>query len=174
MTACLVSAVPPAGVYLVKLASSAAIAARLMLSGVGKSGSPAEKSTTSTPSRRSLSASAMTFMVDETLMREMRSAVEEGLFCVICLLRNLNSRPKALLDEGRNQPQNIPAERDDFLHEPRADEGESFTSEKEDGFKSGLQAAIHQSHLQLVLVIGNGAYSAQDGIGIAAHRIVCE
>jgi hypothetical protein len=46
-----------------------------MLRGVMKSGSPALKSTTSTPSRRSLSASAMTFMVEETLISEMRSAI---------------------------------------------------------------------------------------------------
>ena len=73
--ACFSSNVPPAGVYLVKFASSARIAACLMLSGVGKSGSPAPKSTTSTPSWRSLSASAATFMVEDTLMEEMRSAI---------------------------------------------------------------------------------------------------
>src|SRR5580704_927145 len=72
--ACLISTVPPVGVYLVKLASSAAMAAFLILSGVGKSGSPAPKSTTSTPSRRRRSASAATFMVDDSLMRETRSA----------------------------------------------------------------------------------------------------
>jgi hypothetical protein len=44
------------------------------LSGVGKSGSPAPKSTTSIPSRRRRSASAATFMVDDSLIREMRSA----------------------------------------------------------------------------------------------------
>src|ERR1700693_2801354 len=68
------SRVPPVGVFFVKLASSAAMAAFLMLSGVGKSGSPAPKSTTSTPSRRKRSASAATFMVDDSLMRDTRSA----------------------------------------------------------------------------------------------------
>src|SRR5579864_372158 len=68
------SAVPPVGVYLVKLASMASMAARLMLSGVGKSGSPAPKSTTSIPSRRRRSASAATFIVEDSLMREIRSA----------------------------------------------------------------------------------------------------
>ena len=72
--ACRSSCVPPAGVYLVKLAASASTAACLILSGVGKSGSPAPKSTTSTPSRRRRSASAATFIVDETLMVEI-------LFC---------------------------------------------------------------------------------------------
>jgi hypothetical protein len=46
-----------------------------MLSGVGKSGSPAPKSTTSTPCVRNLSASAATFMVDDTLIKEMRSDI---------------------------------------------------------------------------------------------------
>ena len=49
------------------------MAAFLMLSGVGKSGSPALKSTTSTPSRRWRSASAATFMVDDSLINEIRS-----------------------------------------------------------------------------------------------------
>ena len=39
-------------------------------SGVGKSGSPAPKSTTSFPSRRNRSASAATFIVDDTLIVE--------------------------------------------------------------------------------------------------------
>ena len=51
------------------------MAACLMLSGVGKSGSPAPKSTTSTPSERSFSASAATFIVDDTLIEEIRSAI---------------------------------------------------------------------------------------------------
>ncbi len=45
---------PLTGVYLVKFSSIALMAARLTLSGVGKSGSPALKSTTSTPSLRAL------------------------------------------------------------------------------------------------------------------------
>ena len=64
---------PAAGVYLVKLPLIAAMAACLMLSGVGKSGSPTLKSTTSAPSRRRRSASAATFMVDETLIKALRS-----------------------------------------------------------------------------------------------------
>jgi hypothetical protein len=61
----------------------ACIAACLMLPGVGKSGSPALKSTTSAPVRRSLSASAMTFMVDDSLMDEIRSAtLDSGLIAL--------------------------------------------------------------------------------------------
>src|ERR1700689_1388348 len=72
--ACFNSTVPLTGVYLVKLAWMAAMAACLMFSGVGKSGSPALKSTTSTPARRRRSASAATFMVDDSLISEILSA----------------------------------------------------------------------------------------------------
>src|SRR3982751_3143541 len=73
----------------------ALIAACLMFPGVGKSGSPAPKSTTSTPSRRSRSASAATFIVEETLMVDMRSAIS----VVVCITLDLPSaklpfRPK--------------------------------------------------------------------------------
>ena len=69
------SGMPAAGVYLVKPAASAWMQASLICCGVSKSGSPAPKSTTSTPCARNFSASAATFMVDETLINEMRSAI---------------------------------------------------------------------------------------------------
>src|SRR5579864_8140259 len=67
------SAVPATGVYLVKLARMAAMAASLMCSGVAKCGSPAPKSTRSAPFSRSLVASITTAMVAEISMRSMRS-----------------------------------------------------------------------------------------------------
>jgi len=53
------SGIPSLAVYLVKLASIAAFAARLTASGVGKSGSPTEKSTTSIPWSRICVARAL-------------------------------------------------------------------------------------------------------------------
>ncbi len=67
-----------------------------MLSGVGKSGSPALKSTTSIPSRCSLSASAMTFMVEETLMDEMRSAITAFIVGVMSLPEYAHNGPFGL------------------------------------------------------------------------------
>ena len=64
---------PPVGVYFDLFSSIALIAAFLMWSGVGKSGSPGPKSATSTPRDFSLSASAMTAAVGEIWMRLMRS-----------------------------------------------------------------------------------------------------
>src|ERR1700687_4263560 len=64
---------PPVGVYFDLFSSMALIAAFLMWSGVGKSGSPGPKSATSTPRDLSLSASAITAAVGETCMRLIRS-----------------------------------------------------------------------------------------------------
>jgi hypothetical protein len=63
------SSVPELVVYFVKCASMAALAASEMCAGVGKSGSPAPKSITSTPCALSLIASAATFIVGDTPMR---------------------------------------------------------------------------------------------------------
>src|SRR5712692_6233785 len=65
---------PAFGVYFVKFSSIALCAAALAGSGVGKSGSPAPKSMTSTPARRSLSTAVVTFNVGDPEMRLVRSA----------------------------------------------------------------------------------------------------
>ena len=64
---------PPAGVYFDLLLSMARMAAFLIWSGVGKSGSPGPKSATSTPLAFSFSASARTAAVGEIWIRLMRS-----------------------------------------------------------------------------------------------------
>src|SRR5215831_13052935 len=64
---------PPVAVYFVLFSSMALMAAFLMCSGVGKSGSPGPKSATSTPRAFSFSASAITADVGEIWMRLMRS-----------------------------------------------------------------------------------------------------
>src|SRR5271163_3824664 len=65
--------IPGVAVYFVLFCSMAAMAAFLMWSGVGKSGSPGPKSATSTPRNFSFSASAMTAAVGEAWIRLMRS-----------------------------------------------------------------------------------------------------
>src|SRR6476660_4885350 len=72
------SSVPELVVYLVKLASIAACAAAEMWVGVGKSGSPAPRSTTSTPCALSRIASAATFIVGDTDIRVVRVANMSG------------------------------------------------------------------------------------------------
>src|SRR5438067_2248731 len=68
------SGMPPTGVYLVKLALMARLAASLTGDGVGKSGSPAPKDTTLIPARCISLALASTAMVAEGAMRRARSA----------------------------------------------------------------------------------------------------
>src|ERR1041384_521553 len=65
---------PGTGVYFVNSASSALCAAALIGSGVPKSGSPAPKSITSTPDRRSLFTAAPTAIVAAVAILEVRSA----------------------------------------------------------------------------------------------------
>src|ERR1700683_389411 len=97
----------------------AAMAALRMFSGVMKSGSPALKSTTSTPSRRRLSASAITFMVEEALISAMRSAMA-GLVSVGVILgarwffMRCNAAPQLVFDERRNKSGDIAAKRGYF------------------------------------------------------------
>src|SRR6478609_5121817 len=97
------------------------MAAFLMLSGVGKSGSPALKSTTSTPSRRKRSASAATFMVDDSLISDMRLANSSTLGI-------LNNTPlvfllQSAIHRGRHHSGDISAQLRHFLHQVRADKG---------------------------------------------------
>ena len=68
MIASLSSAVPPTGVYFVLPCFSAATAASLMWSCVSKSGSPAPKSMTSRPSRRSAATFTVTMRVGDGLI----------------------------------------------------------------------------------------------------------
>src|SRR5580700_1478790 len=101
------------------------MAACLMLSGVGKSGSPAPKSTTSTPSARSFAASAATFMVEDSLIDDIRSAIALATACMVFLRPfMLNIRQPALqplFHGGRHQPGDIPAQTENFLHQAGAD-----------------------------------------------------
>src|ERR1051325_9822368 len=140
-----------------------------MLSGVGKSGSPAPKSTTSTPCWRSRSASAATFMVEETLMEEIRSAI--SMLAWTCMLSILTSFiqcrdsgkaiPEAFLDDRRDQPGNIAAQPEHLFHQPGAEERMRLARQQKKRFHLRPQTAIHQGHLQLVFVIGNCPDAAQ-------------
>ena len=68
MIACCRTRVPAAGVYFVCPARIAASAASLMFCGVSKSGSPAPRSTTSTPAARMASAACIAASVDDTFI----------------------------------------------------------------------------------------------------------
>src|SRR5258708_10258906 len=145
---CFSSSVPPVLVYLVKFWFRASMAARLMLSGVGKSGSPAPKSTTSAPSRRRLSASAATFIVDDTLISE----ILDPSSCTVCIrysffvLSTTRQCPAlhSLLDRGRHQARHVSAQRGHFLHQLGTNERVRFARQKKHGFDPRIQAPVHQ------------------------------
>src|ERR671928_98504 len=84
--------------------------------------SAAPKSTTSTPWERSFSASEDTFMVDDTLMEEMRSAMGLIAACIrwsSLLMRFGCCQPGAepCFHRRRHQAGNIPAQEEDFFHQ---------------------------------------------------------
>src|SRR6202521_3602552 len=116
----------------------AVFAAAFAGSGVGKSGSPAPKSTTSMPWRFSFSASPATFMVGEVEIRPIRSASMCPLFFSQPGFHNLG-----------NEPADPPAERKDFLDEPRADVGVLLGRHHEHSLHMRAQPAVHQRHLEL-------------------------
>src|SRR5579884_1428697 len=127
------------------------MAACLMLSGVGKSGSPAPKSTTSAPSRRRRSASAATFMVEETLMVEIRSAIS-AVACITYLL-NLPLPRKFCLHPRHHargdKAGDVASEAEDFPNHPRADKRMSFRRQQKQRFGFGPHAPVQQRHLHL-------------------------
>src|SRR2546428_3888277 len=90
----------------------AAMPAFFTCSGVSKSGSPAPRSTTFTPARRSRSASAATFRVADAEIPARRSASMSSL---------LRFRPHPGLHQRRDPPPHPTAEIEDFLYHPRTE-----------------------------------------------------
>src|SRR3989337_3408307 len=119
---CRSSRVPGVAVYLLKLSRMARMAASLTLSGVGKSGSPAPKSTRSAPSARSFSASIMTAMVEETEILETRcendNSPVRGASCNF-FIRLYHLRPKPLLHRRRHQTPHVSAQLADLPQQAR-------------------------------------------------------
>src|SRR5260370_33121568 len=171
---------PPVAVYFVKFCSMARMAAFFMCSGVGKSGSPGPKSAISTPFAFSFSASAMTAAVGEIWMRLMRSVsctrsplvvgASNSPVCRLNSSRNFCSQ--SFLNHRRHQSPQRAAELRDLAHQFRAQIAISFAGQHEHSFQARLEFAIHQRHLQFVLIIGDGANAAQDHPGVALAPIV--
>src|SRR6266851_4808222 len=140
MIACCSSRVPAVGVYLVLPARMASAAARLIFSGVSKSGSPAPKSTTFAPAARSASAACIAASVDEGFIFETLSETgkAETAGCVIinsrsslgaqyntrCYKRDLAQRNfffHTLLDQRGHQTCQCTSQKKNFLDQSRAD-----------------------------------------------------
>src|SRR4051794_28442128 len=149
----------------------AAIAASLMCWGVGKCGSPAPNSTISAPPALSCAASATTAMVAEISMRLTRSlnCFTAGSVAILylyskygCCAMEFLSQP--LFHQFRHQPAHGTAKAKNLFDQPGAQIGISFRGHHEHGFQLRLQFAVHQGHLQLILVIADGADAAQHGL----------
>src|SRR5215510_5639618 len=132
-----------------------------MFSGVGKSGSPGPKSTTSCPSAFSRVAAANTAAVE---LREMRDTLADS-FIGLQLFRKL------LPHQRRNQPFDRTSKFEYFPNQARAEVTISFSRHHEDRLNPGLQATIHQGHLQLIFIIGDRPDAAHDNLSFLADRI---
>src|SRR4029077_10474784 len=121
LTASRSGAMPAVGVYFVRFRASASMAAALMWMGVGKSGSPGPKSTTSRPRARNFSASARTTMVGETVMRSTRLA---NLSFILGPQRRLLDYlgPQAPFNRDRNETAHRAAQLGDLANQPRTQE----------------------------------------------------
>lgn len=78
----------------------------------------------------------------------------------------------ARLDEIGDETFDAAAELKDLFDEPRADVGVSLRRHHEDGLDARLKSAVHERHLQLVLVIGDGADAAHDGVSLLLDGVL--
>lgn len=84
----------------------------------------------------------------------------------------MDFRLQALDDQRRYQSFDGAAELGDLAHNARTEITVFFRGHHENGFHIGFEPSIHERHLELVLVVGDGANAAQDGVGIAPAHIV--
>src|SRR5438309_6670652 len=90
------SRVPAVGVYFVLPARIASAAARLMLSGVSKSGSPAPKSTTFAPVARKASAACIAARVADGFILETFFETGKGELAVCVIIDCRSSRGRSI------------------------------------------------------------------------------
>src|SRR5438105_1806303 len=76
------------------------------------------------------------------------------------------------LDRRRHQPGNIPAESEDLFHQPGTDKRISLIGHHEHSFDIRTKPAIHEGHLQLVLIIRNSANSAEQNLSGVFRRVI--
>src|SRR6516225_10355973 len=170
--------IPPVGVYLVLLPRIASIAACLIWSGVGKSGSPGPKSAISTPLAFSWSAAVITAAVGEICMRLMRSVsftssprgngALSHRFRIVSraglgrLRTSGNLRAQPLLYDRRHQSLERRSQLRNLAHQLRTQIAVGDSRQHENGLEPRLQFPVHQRHLQFVLVIAYRANPAQN------------
>src|SRR6267154_4531126 len=174
---------PGVAVYFVLLSLMALIAACLMWSGVGKSGSPGPKSAMSTPLAFSWSAAAMTAAVGEIWIRLMRSVSCTASPCELQnpsttsgveKKRSRNFRFDALFDNRWNKSCQRRAELRDFAHELRTQIAVCQARQHKYRFEAAFEFAVHQRHLQFVFIVADRANAPENHTGTTFARVVHE
>src|SRR5215469_10392597 len=157
----------------------AAIAASFICCGVEKCGSPAPNSTRSAPAALSFAASATTAMVAETSIRFTRSlnCLTSGRVAMIhprsnFCCRTLKFFTEPLLHQLRYQTPHRTTKSKNLFHQSRTQVGISLGRHHEDCFQMRLEFAVHQGHLQFVLIVADGANTTQDRFGLLLHRVI--
>src|SRR5450755_4251460 len=77
-----------------------------------------------------------------------------------------------LLDEFRHQAFDGSAELRDFAYQTRTQVRIFFGGHHEHRLQTGLEFAIHQRHLQFILIVADGANAAHNDLGLDAQRVV--
>src|SRR6185503_13430071 len=152
---------PPTSVYLPNPppgVSSAVRTASLMWVGVSKSGSPAPKLITSTPSALSLAAFAVTARVIDGLIGSRRDASLNGTDMSLPFILG-GERGN---DGGRHETGDIATEPGDFLDQRRRDVVIALVGHEEHGVDAGGEAPVHVRELELVFEVGERAQAAHD------------
>src|SRR5688572_29146908 len=80
----------------------------------------------------------------------------------------------ARLDRGRDESVNRAAELVNLFDEARADVGVILRGHHEDRLDARFEPPVHEGHLQLVLVVRDGADAAHDGVRLLLDRVLDE
>src|SRR2546425_1146315 len=75
-------------------------------------------------------------------------------------------------DERRHQPRHVAPEPVNLLHEAAREVRELFLRREEDRLDLGVEAAVHQRHLELVLEVGDDTEPADDDVGVLRSQEV--
>src|SRR6266545_1236824 len=121
----------------------AAWAAALIAAGVGKSGSPAPKSITSTPSRRRRSTVAVTFIVGELAIRPVRAARRGVMTASSFLLGPGDLLLEPAFDHVGNEAVDAAAESEHLFDQPGADVAVLLGRHHEDSLNITIQTPVH-------------------------------
>src|SRR5208282_4342015 len=95
-----------------------------------------------------------------------------GLLAVLEFVSYIYFLTKFLFDEFGHQAIDRSAQFRDFTHQTRTEVRIFFSGHHEHRLQTGLEFAIHECHLEFVLVVADGANAPQDDPGFKLQRVV--